>query len=382
MRRRIILLLLCAAMILSLTACSTHDNAEVNGSQNLNAIDDGVSNEHYINHEIHYDLSGNIIEELFYYFLDGQAVLDYTKAYSYDDDNNLLKVTRIDADSSSQETLVENDYSETGKLLHTYENGKLQIENEYDGNDNLISSIEYYRDGTISKSETRIYSSDGLLEKTTATYYEIQEVQTVEGDYVDVPVESNVISEFDTSGRLIKAIYDEDEPFYEVYTYDNNSTICTTYDVLDNSIIETDETHYDDMGRIIKTVSSFDDHDYEDVIEYNDNSIIVLSYSNGELKIKKDLTYNSHGLLVSASRYDSNEQLTGSLTCKYDSNDRIVSFESTNQEGNKEYFAPEREYDSGGHLKQEKFYNDVSYLPESWESRLNYSEFYMGFNYV
>ena len=313
----------------------------------------------------YYDYLGNVETSESY----SEGALNYKAEYQYDAYGRELGHTGTsynpydgtytvyvyDADGNETETKM---YDGNGAVI-------ANIEREYDENGHETRYVERRPDGTIAYEYTSRYSADGIEEY----FMSIQ--------YTDTgAVEYRSETWYDSQGREIKNIYENQDGYYHCYEtqYDGNVTTKTGYD-RDGNVEYRSETWYDSQGREIKNIYENQDgyyHCYE--TQYDGNVTTKTGYDrDGNVESLRVTTYDSTGRAMSETYEDYDDDYRYHYEYQYQGDVTITI--SYDENGNEEYRSSEQHTENGLILKY--YYDDANRMKRfyvydrNWEDLLH-----------
>jgi YD repeat-containing protein len=334
--KKIILLVLCAALLLC--GCAKTDHADpTNGSTPSTTPTDSTTPSDPTEQEK--TVTASLLSQAVLCDFNGDETWETKSVLEYDEDYNLigvkmyqgeLLVCEITYDKDPSRPLVELTYDDAGeesfRTEYTYneqgkelscssyfgetrctydEAGRLlteawegrEIHYAYDHNGNNVS-IEEYCDGEWDCTRLYHYDDEGKL---------------VDSEYKDADI--RITSTYDEYGNLLETYCgDEIETYYE-NTYDNGKLVDVK--IYENDTLDAHE-QYDFAGNKTLYITYNGDGDQEDFREerdYNDNGKLtrhLVRYSDGEMGYENTTTYDydETGLLTCMSEYYYDELIT------------------------------------------------------------------------
>lgn len=362
-------IILTISLSLLLTGCEKE-----NASDNQEILPE-KANLSYIEQENEYFENGLLKKKTHFTLnLDNQVEKDFWYEYSYTENGELLTVKRFDKYDTQGVVVEEYRYNEFSKPTYHMSSTGTDFW-LYDETGNLLSKTEYSSKGYPLESITNTYENS-RLKSTYSVFYDYDGYDEEKNTYEELLTKSTV-EEFDRLGRPITILYaNEDEQYYEKYTYLENMEICRFYS-LDNILYSTITTNYDDKGR---EISREERDNTGKVIYFAKNTydkhkeVHYRKYEDEEYSYTTEFVYNDDGKVISELSYDG-DVLKSSFYSEYDEHGNISKFTTKKQDGTIEIeYAPERTYDNEKIIK-ETFYNDIDYISGS-KNGLKYLERY------
>ena len=224
-----------------------------------------------------------------YYLSDG--VIDTYCIYNYDGDGKFISMQEYDKDNNLVSS-GESQYDEKGRevLYQLYdENGLLDYssEYEYDENDLLIKESDYYSDGT--PADYYVYEYD---ERGNMTRME----NTTEDGFLSYSSEI----EYDEKDRQTKA-------HYTFYGYDDWTNV---YEYEGEKLVKL--TMYNSNGEIDKTAV----YSYNGANPELADSMIYYD-SDNNLMYRYEYRYDEAGNEISEALFDGQDKMTSMIECEY-----------------------------------------------------------------
>lgn len=328
----------------------------------------------YVVQRNEFDENGRILKEIYFDIDTDRKVREVERIeYDYDIEGNLIEEKTFWDSSSESITEKSFEYDDHNRLLTVYSYDNLSERYIYDGQGNLTNKYCYDSRGNLTDYEEYVYNNS-LLSRTTYMYSDDESFEDSEGNYHKVIQKNYVNEEYDDSGRLSKvtSFYHNEEPYYELYTYNDHQTIIQDYSFDGTAGVRT-VLDYDDQNRKIRhTVFKPDGKVwFLNVYEYTEFSCKNSSYStDGKLEYSSISEWNEQNRQVFEASYDAEGKLKASWEYIYDEYGYISSIINTDQDGNvKTEIAPHRDFYSNGSVKAEIFYSDEDYIAPAYRKR-------------
>lgn len=366
--KRMLTLLLTAAMILSLFGCganltpqTTEPATEPTSAQTTEptSAQTGVEADRLINRSVY-------MEDGFY-----NGYSEYL--YDYDAQRHMLTIS--DPERKLEEHTFYEGTAQVQSISYYWEPGDAYQYEEYDRQGNLVLYAEYEDGEEILRTDSQ-YREDGLLIQELTYTGGIETSEEGYWDYDDAGNQTEFIEyylgekinhttwEYDSMGNLLRhdveGVYG-DEPYseHETFTYDASGVLTESTHRGDDPASCWDyrvEYTYDEAGRKIKAVSYDEERgNCEDTWQYDDHGRLVRSvesaYMDGWIEAVTEYTYNEAGQVISETlaenyEYADEAMFTAETTYRYDEAGRLLQEDCVS---NGEYIQGCRyEYDANG----------------------------------
>lgn len=286
------------------------------------------------------------------------------RTYSYNECGSISEICERVGDDSQITTIHKYEYDDDNNLIAHYNRGHLIEENLYE-NGKLISQKFYEANGMEVESHQFTYSK-GVL---TSEYSEIcvyPEVETQEGEPIEMEYVEYYYKEYNASSQLIKEVcYEYDsEPYIITYSYSHNKVVAKST-TLSGEHFFTETTTYDNAHRIVSIHSTFidDGSNHETTYSYDDKQITESTYFDGEKQFYFVSKYNSEGYITSYSAFTAENEIMRSAKFEYDDHNNVIKLVRTNSDDEISIsYAPDREYDANGRITSETYYSNIDYF--------------------
>lgn len=286
--KKIFCLIMTAALLLGLTACSRGETRLFAGYCDYYA-DGGLMS--YCEYSYEYDRSGRLTCECEYYngYIRSTKEREYDGSGScteseydsrdelvafreFDKDGNLRKETTYDHHGEIEEVT---DYNEDRLMIRkeSFRWSHYLVEYEYDDEGNLTKETETdyddYGNGELEKIFESIYDSEGEVIQRTVT--------SSDGSYV---VDNRVVTEEEDNKKTLYIYNQYDELCYiteKEYDHKGNLLNEVTYSFTggEKEFLSSEEYEYDSKGRVIVEVSKITDiQNYRHEYEYSDEGYL------------------------------------------------------------------------------------------------------------
>ena len=328
----------------------------------------------YIVQRNEFDENGKILKEI-YFDVDTDGVVYEAERieYNYDNAGNLIAENTFW--DSSTESFKEKSFEYDGdnRLLNVYSYDYLSERYIYDEQGNLTNKYCYDSNGNLTDYEEYVYKNS-VLSTSSYMYSDNESFEDSEGNYYKVIQKSYVNEEYDDSGKLSKvtSFYYNEEPYYELYTYNDYQTIIQEYS-FDGTTRTRIVFDYDNQNRKVRHTVFDSDGEiwFMNEYEYTDFSCTNYSY-NADRKLEHShiSKWDEQNRQIFEASYDAEGKLQASWEYIYDEYGYISSIVNTDQDGNVEIeIAPHRDFYSNGSVKTEVFYSNEDYIALIYRNR-------------
>lgn len=328
----------------------------------------------YIVQRNEFDENGKIMKEIYFDVdADGEVYEAERIEYNYDNEGNLIAENTF-WDSSTESFKEKSfEYDEDNRLLKVYSYDHLSERYIYDEQGNLTNKYCYDSNGNLTDYEEYVYKNS-VLSTSSYMYSDNESFEDSDGNYYTVIQKSYVNEEYDDFGKLLKvtSFYYNEEPYYELYTYNDYQTIIQEYS-FDGTTRTRIAFDYDNQNRKVRH-TVFDSEGeiwFMNEYEYTDFSCTNYSY-NSERKLEHSHInkWDDQNRQVFEASYDAEGKLQASWEYIYDEYGYISSIVNTDQDGNMEIkIAPHRDFYSNGSVKTEVFYSNEDYIAPIYRNR-------------
>ena len=369
---------ICIALVIAflLCGCSTRDeaSAEFTTSPETTISSHDEIAAVYVIQRNEYNENGQIQKET-YFEMDNQGLVSEVERteYAYDNAENLIE-ERTFWDSSDECTITESfEYDNNNRLCKVYSYNHLSELYEYDEHGNLTSKYCYDSRGTLTDSEEYIYDNSSLL-SASYMYCDFDSFEDSEGNDRKIVQRNYIYEEYDLTGRLSKvtSYFHNEEPYYELYTYNNQQTIIQDYSFNGTPGLCT-VLDYDNQGRKIRHRISEPNGKVWSLTEYEyaDFSRKHVTYgADGTVEYSNITEWDALNRQTFEASYDAEGNLQASWEYIYDDKDYIISIIHIDENGNEHIeVAPERAFYENGNVKSEVFYNNEHYIAPYYRTR-------------
>lgn len=374
----------------------TEDGTDTETGEGSDSADDEDAEERELVSFVTRDDNGNIIEEVFCYYIKekdagGRVIrgnyyktIDYS-LYRYElhdygeiDGGTSWTVTTYDAEDSF---LGRNgyEYDTSGKMIKRLwydENDRLVLFYDMDGEDVVVRSTYIIEDGSKSVTEldlngeivkSSFYDSNGQLKQVTEYYLneEGNKLQKTirynsDGSFTEVVCGENgkILSEtrYDANGELVSKFE---------YTYDDAGVKTEQKTLLDCGIIITRK--YDSYGNEIEFSQTDTEGNLETIVYRTfgeDGKCSVekaVNVKTGEYSIQE----NENGVIVKLSGYSKDNVLLNWTIYEYNESNQQIGYKNYNADGSLNSYGV-KEYDAASNLISHKLYGADGTLVSEW----------------
>lgn len=289
--------------------------------------------------------------------------VDKTDKYLYSPEGNVIEIIRNS--DGVEETLYLYEYDENNHLIKSCYRDCL-IEEYIYKDDKCVAEKFYDTDGSLIELHEYSYVQ-GML---TSEYCEVKcwpEVEGSDGEWMEIEATEYYYREYNSAGQLVKeTCYEYDsEPYINEYRYPKNKMVMESRTVSGVHFF-TETITYDDIGREISIHWLFveDGSTIETVYSYEENQIIETYFSDGEKLHYFISGYNPEGYIVHFTAYSAENEIIRLIKFEYDVYNNVNKIQQIKNDEMTVWYAPEREYDTNGHIISEVYYSNVNYFSD------------------
>lgn len=314
-----------------------------------------------------YNPKGKITKETCYYTDCSEGLSEESICEYIYNDKGLLEQIITYYDILETYEKEEFTYDSFGRLVLRCKDGEMVEEYQYDADGNCIK--EWFVDTDGENLRTYEYKDGKIVSMYEEMATEV-EIETEEG-YAYANGYHYYYTEYDSQERIAKMTCYEfgDSPYYEVYSYTEDSKVIVKYDLAGNQTGKF-TVRYDAEGRVMEKEMQYytlPEYNWRNEYEYTDCSLKQRYFNEtGKLEAIYIFTWNEYNNLISEEQYEADGEKVCSWVYEYDSNNMLQREIQTVEGVTTISVGPDREYYSDGTIKKVTCYEDIDYIPQHY----------------